>query len=174
MQKTFLILVSVVVLTIFGCNRGTQAGLGQFAGTWKSTYSIFNARGGRVSTGQLTVKQPSSDRVTFGESSSVVTGVGQFGVPNMQTTSFEVTLIQGASNYLLSLKVDGQGVLDNFPLTHSESEGFNGQGSVALDGKQRPVTASIKKDGAGYVWKISADEESGPKHLYEFTFKEKS
>lgn len=174
MKRTLLILISLAALAAFGCARRTQAGVGQFVGTWKATYTILNSRGGRFSSGTLTVKQPLSDTVTFGESSSIVTGVGQFGVPNMQTTSYDVTLKQGANNYLLSLKIDGEGVLDSFPLTYSESDGFNGQGSVSLDGKQRPVTASIKKDGSGSVWKISAEDPSGPKHLYEFAFKEKS
>ncbi|MEK6335831.1 MAG: hypothetical protein AABM67_12945 [Acidobacteriota bacterium] len=174
MIKVLVLLISLVALAVSGCGKGGQAGLGQFVGTWQTTYSIFDSRGGRVSSGKLTVKQPSSDTVTFGESTSVVTGVGQFGVPNMQTKSFDVTLKHSANNYLLTLKVDGEGILDNFPLTYSESGGFNGQGSVAVDGKQTPFTASIKKDGAGSVWKISADEGSGPKHLYEFSFKEKS
>lgn len=172
-KRTLLILIPLVALAAFGCSKRAQAGVGQFVGTWKTMYTILDSRGGRVSSGSLTVKQPSSDTVTFGDSSSVVTGVGQFGVPNMQTKSFEVTLKQGASNYLLSLKIDGEGILTDFPLTYSDSDGFNGKGSVALEGKQTPVTASIKKAGAGYVWKISA-EESGSKYLYEFEFKEKS
>jgi len=174
MKKTLLVLILLVALAALGCGRSTKAGLGQFVGTWKTMYTILDSKGGRVSSGTLTVKQPSSDTITFGESTSVVAGVGQFGVPNMQTKSFDVSLKQAANNYLLTLKVDGEGILDNFPLTYSESDGFNGQGSVSLDGKQRPVTASIKKDGAGYVWKISAEEASGPKRLYEFSFKEKS
>jgi len=174
MMKTVLVLlISFVMLAVSGCGK-SKAGVGQFVGTWQTTYSIFDGKGGRVSSGKLTVKQPSSDTVTFGESSSVMTGVGQFGVPNMQTKSFDVSLKQAADNYLLSLKIDGEGILDNFPLTYSESDGFHGQGSVSLDGSQRAVTASIKKDGAGSVWKISAEEGSGPKRLYEFAFKEKS
>ncbi len=174
MKKIFVVLMSLVALAALGCGRGAKAGLGQFVGTWKTIYTILDSRGGRVSSGSLTVKQPSPDTVTFGESTSVVAGVGQFGVPNMQTQSFDVSLKQASDKYLLTLKVNDEGVLDSFPLTYSESDGFNGQGSVPLDGKQRPVTASIKKDGAGYVWKISAEEAGGPKRLYEFSFKEKS
>ncbi|MFS8085805.1 MAG: hypothetical protein ACMG6H_09260 [Acidobacteriota bacterium] len=92
----------------------------------------------------------------------------------METKSFDVTLKQGPSNYLLSLKNDGESILNDLPMTYSASDGFIGQGSISRDGKQRPVNASIKKDGAGYVWKISADDSSGPKYLYEFSFKEKS
>jgi len=92
MKKILVVLISFVALTALGCGRGTKAGLGQFVGTWKTMYTILDSKGGRVSSGTLTVKQPSSDTVTFGESTSVVAGVGQFGVPNMQTQSASTLL----------------------------------------------------------------------------------
>ena len=173
MKKTLLTFVLLGLFATFGCGTRMPASLGQFVGTWQGTYTILNSKGARVSSGTMTVKQPAPEVINFGESTSVVTGVGMFGVPNSETKSFDVTLKQGSNNYLLSLKNDGEVILSEFPLTYSDSDGFNGQGSVSLDGKQRPVTASIKKDGAGFTWKISADESTGPKHLYEFTFKEK-
>lgn len=173
MKRTLLILISLGLVASLGCGTRMTGSLDQFVGTWQGTYAIVNSKGGRVSSGTMTVKQPSPETINFGESTSVVTGVGMFGVPNTVTKSFEVTLKKGPSNYLLSLKNDGEVILTEFPLTYSDSDGFNGQGSVSLDGKERPVVASIKKDGAGFTWKISADESTGSKHLYEFTFKEK-
>ncbi len=171
MKKPVLLLFSFALTACFACNR-SPAGLAQYVGTWQTTYTIMNANGIRVTSGNLDVKQPSSDTINFGNSSTVVTGVGSFGVPNTQTSSFEVTLKQVADKYRLSLKVDGLEVLNDFRL-NPDSEGLSGQSQVSLDGSQRPVTASIKKKGAGSIWKIAAEDAGGPKHLYEFEFQEK-
>ena len=177
-MKTFTLIVlgSLALLLNCGCkSHGSGPRLDQFVGTWQCMYTIADGRGIRINSGTLKVKQPAADTVTFGESSSVVTGVGSFGVPNMETKSFEVSLKQGAAGkYLLKLKVDSEAVLTDLSLSYSESDGFRGQQMVTLDGKEQPVTASIKKEGSGYVWKISAEPGSGPKRLYEFEFKEKT
>ena len=171
MKKPLLLLISLSLTACFACSR-SQAGLAQYVGTWQTTYTIMNAKGIRVTTGSLNVKQPASDTINFANSSSVVTGVDSFGIPTTQTSSFDVTLKQTSNNYLLSLRVDGQGVLNDYVL-NADSEGLSGQSQVSLDGKQRPVTASIKKKGPGSVWKIAAEDDGGPKHLYEFEFQEK-
>ena len=172
MKRLFLLLL-LTALGAGGCTKSSPA-LGQFVGTWNATYSLFDSSGVRVTSGKLTVKQPSADTVTFAESTSVVTGAGQFGV-RTETRSFDVRLKEaGGGNYALDLKIDGKDVVTNFPMTYSDSDGFNGRGSVTLDGSQHPVTASIKKDGQGFVWKISADGNPRPKAEYEFTLKEKS
>ena len=169
-MKKLSILLLLTVLGANGCTKNSAA-LGQLVGTWNATYSLFDATGIRVTSGKLTVKQPSADTVTFGESTSVVTGAGQFGV-RTETKSFDVRLKDaGGGNYVLDLKVDGKDIVTNFPLSYLESDGFSGRGATALDGKQRLVAASIKKDAQGFVWKISADGD--PKAEYEFTFKEK-
>ncbi|MEO8434119.1 MAG: hypothetical protein ABI596_04445 [Pyrinomonadaceae bacterium] len=169
-------LTCLFLLPGIGCK--SQAGaqrLDQFVGTWKAMQTLGDARGVRITSGSLTVKQPSADTITFGESSSVVTGVGSYGVPNMETRSFEVRLKQGAADqYLLSLKVDSEAVLTDLPLSYSESEGFRGQQTVMVNGKQQPVTASIKKVGSGSVWKIAAEPGSGTKRIYEFELQEKT
>lgn len=122
------------------------------------------------------VKQPSPNTINFGESSSVVTGVGQFGIPRTETRSFDFTLKRDGSSdkYLLEFKFDSQTILRDFPLSYSETNGFTGQGTVTMDGKEQPITASIKKESAGYVWKISSAEGSEQKRNYEFQFKEKT
>ena len=169
MKKLSLLLV-LTVLGAVGCTKSSAA-LSQFVGTWNATYSLFDSTGIRVTSGKLTVKQPSADTVTFGESTSVVTGAGQFGV-RTETKSFDVRLKDaGGGNYVLDLKIDGKDIVTNFPLGYSDSDGFNGRSSTTLDGKQRTVAASIKKDGQGFVWKISADGD--PEVEYDFTFKEK-
>jgi hypothetical protein len=169
-------LTSLVLLLSIGCK--TQGGgprLDQFVGTWKAMQTLGDARGVRITSGSLTVKQPAADTITFGESSSVVTGVGSFGVPNMENRSFEVRLKQGAADqYLLSLKVDSEAVLTDLPLSYSESDGFRGQQTVTVNGKQQPLTASIKKVGGGSVWKIATEPGSGAKLIYEFEFQEKT
>ena len=169
-MKKLSLLLLLTVLSASGCTKNSAA-LGQFVGTWNATYSVFDATGIRVTSGKLTVKQPSADTVTFGESTSVVTGAGQFGV-RTETKSFDVRLKDASGgNYILDVKIDGKDVVTNFPLSYSESAGFNGSSSTTLDGKQRLIAASIKKEGQGFVWKISADGD--PKAEYEFTFKEK-
>ena len=169
-------LTLLVLLPGIGCKSQTSARrLDQFVGTWKAMQALGDARGVRVTSGSLTVKQPSADTITFGESSSHVTGVGSFGVPNMETRSFEVRLKQGAADqYLLSLMVDSEAVLTDLPLSYSESEGFRGQQTVMVNGKQQPLTASIKKVGGGSVWKIAAEPGSGAKLIYEFELQERT
>jgi len=169
-MKKFSALLLLTVLGASGCTR-SSATLSQFVGTWNVTYSFFDSTGIRVTSSKLTVKQPSADLVTFGELTSVVTGGGQFGV-RTETKRFDVTLKDaGGGNYVLDFKIDGKDIVANFPMSYSDSDGFNGRASTALDGKQRLVAASIKKDGQGFVWKISA--EGDPKAEYEFTFKDK-
>lgn len=177
-MKNFALIAvtSLALLLSSGCKgRSSGVGLDQFAGTWKSTYTLADTRGVRISSGTLTVKQPAADTIRFGESASVITGVGPFGAPNMETKSFEVSLKKGASDkYLLNFKVDAQAVLTDLPLSYSDSDGFQGRQMVTLDGKEQPMTASIKKQGSGYLWKISAEQGSGPKRHYEFELTEKT
>ena len=174
-MKTILLIACLpLTLLLFSGCRKTEPGLGQFVGTWEASYSLYDPTGVRISSGSITIKQPSSDVISFGESTSMVTGVGQFGVPNMQTKSYEVTLKQPSSGqYQLSLTVDSTKLLENFPLTHS-SEGLSGRQTVTLDDKQRVVVASIKPKGEGHVWKITADAGDGPKRDYEFELKKKT
>lgn len=177
-MKTFIVitLLSIVLLPGIGCkSQGRSQRLDQFVGTWKAMQTLGDDRGVRIASGSLTVKQPSADTVTFGESSSVVTGVGSFGVPNTETRNFEVRLTQGpADQYLLSLKVDSQAVLTDLPLSYSENDGFNGQQTVMVNGKQQPITASIKKVGSGFVWKMAAQPGTGAKLIYEFELQERT
>ncbi|HEY3025879.1 MAG TPA: hypothetical protein VGJ55_07005 [Pyrinomonadaceae bacterium] len=173
---TLVLLMSLALLPGSGCKgRNSGVGLDQFVGTWKATHTIADTRGIRISTGTLTVKQPAADTVSLGESSSVVTGVGPFGVPNTETKSFELSLKKvAADKYLLNFKVDSEAVLTDLPLSYSDSDGFQGRQMVTLDGKEQPMTASIKKQGSGYVWKISAEQGSGPKRHYQFELTEKT
>lgn len=174
MKRLFLVTCLALTLLLFPGCRKSDSNLGQFVGTWEASYSLYDPTGVRISSGSIAIKQPSSDAISFGESSSVVTGVGPFGVPNMQTKSYEVTLKQPSSGqYQLSLTVDSTKLLENFPLTHS-SEGFSGRQPVPLDDKQRVVVASIKPKGEGHVWKITADTGDGPKRDYEFELKKKT
>ncbi len=163
-------------LFAFGCrSESSGARLDRLAGNWNATCSILDSTSVRVTSGEIKVKQPAPNTITFAESSSMVTGFGQFGVPRTENRSFEIILKRDDSSdrYLLDCKVDSQPILKDFPLSYSESNGFSGQGTVMIDGKEQPITASIKSEGAGYVWKISSAEGSEPRRSYEFEFTEK-
>ncbi len=172
MKRAFAVFAAFAFLT--GCG-GSDEGprLDQFAGTWKASYTIRDAQGARASSGTLKVTQPTVDAVLFAESSTIVTGVSSFGVPSMQTKSFEVRLKRSSNAYLLSVKVDGDTILMDLPLSVS-GDGLHGQKTVTLAGKEQPITASITRQGAGSVWKIASDEASTPRRIYEFEFKERT
>ena len=168
------VFAAFAVFAFVGC-AGSDEGprLDQFAGTWKASYTIRDAQGARASSGTLKVTQPTVDAVLFAESSTIVTGVSSFGVPSMQTKSFEVRLKRSSNAYLLSVKVDGDTILMDLPLSVS-GDGLHGQKTVTLAGKEQPITASITRQGAGSVWKIASDEASTPRRIYEFEFKERT
>jgi len=174
----FLFILFLQIFLLAGCgHRSKDTPLDQFAGEWKSLYTILDEKGARISSGTLAVKQLSADTVGFRESSSIVAGIGPYGVPRNETRSFEVSLKgpDSAGKYALYLKIDSQDVLTDFLLSYSQVDGFVGQSSVTINGKQQPVTASIKKkDEGGYIWAISTPEGIEPKLLYEFQFKERS
>lgn len=176
LKRIFFILPMLFLLCVISnCGDGARSSkpLKQLAGKWEGSSTVINKEENlfTVTSGSFSINQLTPDTIGFEQVYSA--GVMQFGVPGIKTCKVSLKNNPSSGNYLLSFVIDSFALLENFPLQYMQGEGFVGQSTVAIYGKQRVISASIKASGSGFIWSVSADE-NGPAIKYEFDMKNAS